>query len=973
MGPNPSIHKLPKDMRSLDLTDKNLSIIPIHFPKKSKLRELILSQNQIRELPKGLRHLATLVMTQNSLEEFSQPMIDCLLTCVSIKNLDFSFNSLHSFPAEWGQLEKLRTINLFGNQLETFPQLRYKVKLLDLGNNRLTDLPPLPEVIKAVNVDGNRIEILNRDHANLGRLTISMNRLKSISPELSFPELAVIDISRNQLTELPDLETMFPNLQQFDASYNMIEVCPRFPKKVSHLLFANNRLKSLPPDFSSLRNLCHADFSGNEIEDVPVLAPVLQTLLLFDNKIKKIARPQPRLQDLTSLFLNDNEITDIPKFGAAEIECYWLMSNKLTTLKVSAFSDKVVSIDVSDNNIETLPASLFELPHLMYIYAARNKIKAIPAVKRSEVILMNLSKNPLEEFSESLPPLLETLYISDCGLTSLPKCVIEAKELINLYANRNNLTEFPYIPGLVRLSLCGNQLVKFPRVAPTCIRLDISMNQIKKMSRRLRFPELVYLDMSHNLLRKFSGTIIAPKLRILKLACCKIKQDLDLSIFPRLECIDTTKGRVQLLNEHSNLKFAMASGHSRSTEKFHLASVKPTTTYVGTLGRDNLMEDIVLLRHKQGMRFYGIFDSRSGGEPALAMSSSVHTVLNSDAEITEDSFGDIVSNVVTTYKEKKLLDGSGFILAMKSGRRISVSSVGGFDAFIVNKSRDRLTFLTDKEAPTKAHFPNIHGNRALDARVLGTTLVYNLEISCKVEVSSIVDDDKFLVIASPTVLTALNESQMLQICNSCREGRELAYAIRNRTYALMDVNNVTVIVVDIEGERQDVSSPERSEAGETVNEESEGEDKSKEEESQPEEPSFIPDVPEDKDDQHCLSCSQSRDNTDSDLIDSGIQRGNDDDLEEVERHVNSDDSDSNYLTNIAPRGGDQSSSSGRSSDDSSSSESSSSSSSETESSSDQDSDNSSESQESSDDSENQESDDSEKQESDDGSTESRSN
>jgi Leucine-rich repeat (LRR) protein len=177
---------------------------------------------------------------------------------------------------------------LFANKLESFDGSHCELTIIDLGRNLLPVFPVLPPTAVSLNLDGNTIEVIEGKYPALVRLCIGLNLVRLISPDAQFQSLSVLDISRNRLTSLPDLELLCPALQKFDASDNQISDCPKFPRSTSEILFSNNRLTSVPENFSTLLLLCRADFSRNMIRSVPTLPAPIQLFAITDNDVETI-------------------------------------------------------------------------------------------------------------------------------------------------------------------------------------------------------------------------------------------------------------------------------------------------------------------------------------------------------------------------------------------------------------------------------------------------------------------------------------------------------------------------------------------------------------------------------------------------------------------------------------------------------------------------------------------------------------
>ncbi|EPG84205.1 leucine-rich repeat domain-containing protein [Leptospira santarosai] len=104
----------PKEVRILDLSENQLTILPKEIGKLQKLQLLDLSRNRLITLPKEIERLQNLL------------------------SLDLNENQLTTLPKEIGKLQKLQELGLSGNRLITLPkeigQLK-NLRWLSLKNN----------------------------------------------------------------------------------------------------------------------------------------------------------------------------------------------------------------------------------------------------------------------------------------------------------------------------------------------------------------------------------------------------------------------------------------------------------------------------------------------------------------------------------------------------------------------------------------------------------------------------------------------------------------------------------------------------------------------------------------------------------------------------------------------------------------------------------------------------------------------
>lgn len=159
---------------------------------------------------------------------------------------------------------------------------------LDLSHLDLSEFPPAAEV---------SVSIVN----NLKYLFISENKIQILKDLSYLNYLLVIDISNNNLTQLPKL-----------------------PENIEELLIRDNNIS----DISSLVNydyLRRFDCTKNNIKDIPQIDS-LNILICDNNQICGI----PKLKNLVKLFCSHNTITNI--YPISDLEILECNSNNLTKL-----------------------------------------------------------------------------------------------------------------------------------------------------------------------------------------------------------------------------------------------------------------------------------------------------------------------------------------------------------------------------------------------------------------------------------------------------------------------------------------------------------------------------------------------------------------------------------------------------------------------------------------------------------------
>jgi Leucine-rich repeat (LRR) protein len=435
--------------------------------------------------------------------EVSDSIRETISEIANVERLDFSHNALTVFPPDILSLPSLKRITLFGNRLSVVCCSGSSVDSLDIGSNQLTCLPQGFPDLTSLNSDWNAIESVEFAYPKLNRLCLSSNRLRFINPGLAFPELRLLDVSRNFLHELPDLSLFCPFLTRLDASNNEISAFPIVSESLRFVNLSRNRISELPPEITD-SNIEHLNISFNFIEALPEMPISLRTLCIEGNSLSAV---QPlAAPSLAEAIFSRNRLTSFPVFASTRLRELRLDHNHIESLEVSECSQVVTRLDLSFNFLTDLTFELFTLPNLRELNVSYNGIVRLPdGLSGPSLHSLNLTGNPLHSLPPLLPATLERLILCDCGLSQLPASYASLPELIDLDASSNAISALPPFPHLQRLSMSGNHLAAFPPVAlDSLVHVDLSCNCLEALPPVLDCPRARFIDISHNRLTRLA-------------------------------------------------------------------------------------------------------------------------------------------------------------------------------------------------------------------------------------------------------------------------------------------------------------------------------------------------------------------------------------------------------------------------------------------------------------------------------------
>ncbi len=128
--------------------------------------------------------------------------------------------------------------------------------------------------------------------------------------------LEILDLSKNQLTSLPD---DLPKLKQLRI-----------------IFLNNNHFREIPPVLADCPNLSMVSFKSNQIErlDSDALPESIRWLILTDNQLEALPRSIGKCTRLQKFMLAGNRLTSLPDelAGCTNLELIRLAANQLTTL-----------------------------------------------------------------------------------------------------------------------------------------------------------------------------------------------------------------------------------------------------------------------------------------------------------------------------------------------------------------------------------------------------------------------------------------------------------------------------------------------------------------------------------------------------------------------------------------------------------------------------------------------------------------
>ncbi|KAI1889934.1 hypothetical protein AGOR_G00168020 [Albula goreensis] len=217
----------------LDITHNLLSVLPPRLLSSLSLRKLLVGNNRLERLPDLLDHipLEALDLQHNKLGMLPESLF---CRALNLRYLNVSANSLESLPPSSQSEENLSTLQelyLTGNNLnENCAALlvgHQNLRVLHMAYNQLQSFPASKlsklELLEELNLSGNKLKTIPSTVSSCKKLhtLIAHSNHISVFPDiLNLPEIKLVDLSCNNLTEILLPDSLPSTLQELDLSGN---------------------------------------------------------------------------------------------------------------------------------------------------------------------------------------------------------------------------------------------------------------------------------------------------------------------------------------------------------------------------------------------------------------------------------------------------------------------------------------------------------------------------------------------------------------------------------------------------------------------------------------------------------------------------------------------------------------------------------------------------------------------------------
>lgn len=787
------------------------SINPENIKEIKKARYLNLAGNNIIDLPLKLTKLEGLSLAYNNIELLSLSIVERFQCYQKLKNLDLSHNSLSTFNDNLSKLKGLERLFLSGNQLNSVKLSNRKLSVLDLSSNLFRSYPEmLPPSLSILNLASNSIKLISPITSNIVELRLQMNELTSICEGAYFPNLKILDISKNNIQTLPNVAKIAPSLTSFNGSSNLMTVLPTLPPGIVEIHMSHNQIETVDNLNTLYPKLECLNLSHNQLKVMTTLPSSLVSLFLSCNQLRSLL--PSKLPKLDLLQLSHNELAEFPNYVMKNVSTIDLSNNLFTQIPPN-LPKSLNILDMCNNYVNQIGNEIFKLPNLSILLLTNNKIETIPeSIQQSNLTHLNVSMNLLTQLP-SLPASIRKLIASNNGLTSIPQSYSDLSSLHEIYISNNQISDIPALPYIHRVRASCNKLAKFPAGLSSIVRIiDLSFNHISELPELTQFPELIDLDISHNRIATIPQSIQScTNLLYLNLGFNDIQTPINLESLTKLATLNIAGNGISNVSCCPSMRNYISTTDEASPIKTKVFDNDlKTVAFAEMTGQRKQMEDSILLTHNNDIFGFAVYDGHCGDALSRFASFELYEAINSSEEIST-AFIEKTLQISNEYlRGKHLKSGSTLAISLLQGNKLICSNVGDARILIID-NHGNIQFQTVDHKPNERkefeRIKNEGGYIASNDRINGVLAVSRAlgdfrfkGVSCKPDTTqmTLTDNLKWLIIGCDGIFEKLSNEEIAKLAVQTHSADKLSYLLRNTAYGAGSQDNLSVIAINLQ-------------------------------------------------------------------------------------------------------------------------------------------------------------------------------
>ena len=827
MGQSDSLPVLPENQEcigSLDEYsipreyDKTTKSLKFNIPSDHKIQKIIIPNANFVSFPTNLQNLEILHLPSCHLNSHLEDMNNTHFDFPKLKIICLNGNNLEKIPSFILKLPSLEELLLSRNSLKSIDSDLH-VRKLDVSLNNFEVFPEnLNPAIQELSIGFNKIVSLNVKSETLLSLSISGNRLQSISEECCFEKLEFLDVSYNKLMEITNVSKNFPNLKIFKANYNYLITFPTgFPVSIQKIYVTRNTINSFTESLENLTNLKSIYIYNNEIELLPELPLNLNKFMGARCKIQYFSKDTGKLKRLN---LSENSLAQLPNFENVYLKNLDLQKNNIDSVDLKFIPNKIKILNLSFNPIKSLNGNIAIKRRLRTLTLINCGLTQLPpSLSQSNIEELNISENNI--VSEIyLPQTLKIFKASLCQLKVFPSilCTLDQLNIVDL--SSNELSRIDELPNCNLLSLSLNKIASLPTIPPKIKKIDLSHNLLRSFT---FLPQFESIDVSHNQIKTFR-LVEMKKLNTLKLSFNPAIYNISFSLIPNIIFLDVASTKVTFLDyplpklaEIVSCKLVFQNLQNsfvlQSIENDKLNHITTEAGYSEDIGLRLTMEDAIIIRtssKSSAPSLFAVIDGHGGRKTASIAAHCLPAIITSSYYTNVNDLVTAINKFQVYLRSKPdVQDGATLALVSISGPNVGICHLGDSRVIIVRKDGTVRQLTNDHKAndlseieivkSRNGFFENGRLSKQLAVtRSLGDFHVYGMINEPDALQYKITDQDYRIVIGCDGIFDVLTNEFIAFLVMKYRNVYQASVAVRNAALHRDTSDNVSALVINVD-------------------------------------------------------------------------------------------------------------------------------------------------------------------------------